>query len=62
MNWDDVFRLTVDPREELMSKLRAQGVERVDEVERATMEPDGIVTVIRFDKEHPSSQARRRPV
>lgn len=48
--------------EELMSKLREQGVERVEEVKRATMEPDGMVTVIRLDREHPSSQARRRAV
>jgi uncharacterized membrane protein YcaP (DUF421 family) len=36
--------------DELMAKLREQGVERVEDVKRATMESDGAVSVIRFEQ------------
>jgi uncharacterized membrane protein YcaP (DUF421 family) len=45
--------------DELMAKLREQGVERVEEVKRATMESDGVVTVIRFDKAHQPRPSRK---
>lgn len=45
--------------QDLMAKLREQGVERVDEVKRATMEADGAVTVIRFDRREPPRPKRK---
>jgi uncharacterized membrane protein YcaP (DUF421 family) len=48
--------------EELMSKLREQGVERVEDVKRATMEPSGEVSVIRFDGGHQKRARRQQPV
>ena len=48
--------------DELMAKLREQGVERVEEVKRATMESDGTVTVIRFDKQHQPQPSRKHAV
>lgn len=48
--------------DELMSKLREQGVERVEEVKRATMESDGTVSVIRYDAHHREQGKRKLPV
>lgn len=45
--------------DDLMAKLREQGVERVDEVKRATMEADGAVTVIRFARGEPPRPKRK---
>lgn len=39
-------------REELMSQLRLQGIEKVSEVKRACLEGDGKISVITFDKKH----------
>jgi uncharacterized membrane protein YcaP (DUF421 family) len=50
--------------EELLSKLREQGVERIEDVKRATMESDGSVSVIRYRQgEQPRGSAgtRRKP-
>lgn len=48
--------------DELMSKLREQGVEHVEEVKRATMESDGAVSVIRYDGRHRAHAKRDQPV
>jgi uncharacterized membrane protein YcaP (DUF421 family) len=49
--------------DELMGKLREQGIDRLDDVKRATIESDGTVSVIRRDAHqasaHPDS---RRPL
>jgi len=51
--------LTMD---ELHSKLREQGVERIDEVRWAFMESDGQISLRKFkDDPHPRSAARRSP-
>jgi uncharacterized membrane protein YcaP (DUF421 family) len=47
--------------DDLMAKLREQGVERLDEVRRATMEADGAVTVIRFDRATPPRPRHKHP-
>lgn len=47
--------------DELMAKLREQGVERLDQVKRATMESDGVVTVIRHDGGGPRARSSPRP-
>lgn len=43
--------------DELLGKLREQGVERIEDVKRATMESDGTISVIRFR----ADDAPRRP-
>lgn len=48
--------------DELMAKLREQGVERIEEVKRATMESDGVVSVIRYDGRHREHAKRKQPV
>lgn len=48
--------------DELMAKLREQGVEHVEEVKRATMESDGAVSVIRYDGGHREPTKRDQPV
>ena len=48
--------------DELMAKLREQGIERLEDVKRATMESDGVVTVIRYDGRNREQTARRQPV
>lgn len=48
--------------DELMAKLRAQGIERVGDVKRATMESDGVVTVIRYSGGNREQAARKHPV
>ena len=48
--------------DELMAKLREQGVERIEEVKRATMESDGIVTVIRYNGGNREQAKRKQPV
>lgn len=49
--------------EELMAKLRDQGVEHLADVKRATMESDGTVSVIRYDGGQAGSRnARKRRV
>ena len=48
------MRLELVSEQELLAKLREHGVERVEDVERALIEPDGQVTVIPRD-------ASRRP-
>jgi uncharacterized membrane protein YcaP (DUF421 family) len=48
--------------EELEAKLREQGVERLEEVKRATMESDGVVTVIRYDGRHREHADRKQPI
>lgn len=49
-------------QDELMAKLREQGVERVEEVKRATMESDGTVSVIRFDTQRQPHPSRKQAV
>jgi uncharacterized membrane protein YcaP (DUF421 family) len=50
--------------DELLGKLREQGVDRVEDVKRATMESDGTVSVIRRaparDERHGSQERRKR--
>ena len=48
--------------EELMAKLREQGVERLEEVKRATMESDGVVTVIRYNGRNREHAERKPPI
>jgi uncharacterized membrane protein YcaP (DUF421 family) len=48
--------------EELMAKLREQGVEHLEQVKRATMESDGVVTVIRYDGRHREHADRKQPI
>lgn len=48
--------------EDLLAKLREQGIERVEEVKRATMESDGVVTVIRYDGRNREQASRKQPV
>ncbi|HET9023398.1 MAG TPA: YetF domain-containing protein [Burkholderiaceae bacterium] len=48
--------------DELMAKLREQGIERLEEVKRAMMESDGVVTVIRYDGRNREQAARKQPV
>lgn len=48
--------------DDVMSKLREQGVERLEDVKRATMEPDGTVSVIRYDGGHQENARRKQPV
>lgn len=48
--------------DELMSKLREQGIDRVEDVKRATMESDGTVSVIRYDGRHHARARRDQPV
>lgn len=48
--------------EELLAKLREQGVEHVEDVKRATMESDGVVSVIRKDGRNRGNGQRRKPV
>jgi uncharacterized membrane protein YcaP (DUF421 family) len=48
--------------DELMAKLREKGIERVQEVKRATMESDGTVSVIRFDKRDQPGPSRKQAV
>ena len=47
--------------DELRAKLREQGIERIEEVKRATMESDGAVTVIRYDHSNREQAPRKRP-
>ena len=48
--------------DELMAKLREQGIERLEEVKRAMMESDGVVTVIRYDGRNREQATRKQPV
>lgn len=48
--------------DELMAKLREQGIERIEEVKRAMMESDGVVTVIRYDGRNREQPVRKQPV
>lgn len=48
--------------EELMAKLREQGIDRIDDVKRATMESDGVVSVIRYDGRNHEQAKRKLPV
>jgi uncharacterized membrane protein YcaP (DUF421 family) len=48
--------------EELMAKLREQGIDRIDDVKRATMESDGVVSVIRYDARNHEQPKRKLPV
>lgn len=48
--------------DELRAKLREQGIERIEDVKRATMESDGVVTVIRYDKRNREQAVPNRPV
>jgi uncharacterized membrane protein YcaP (DUF421 family) len=48
--------------EELMAKLREQGIDRIDDVKRATMESDGTVSVIRYDGRNHEQAKRKLPV
>ena len=48
--------------DELMAKLREQGIDRVEDVKRATMESDGTVSVIRYDGRHHAHARRDQPV
>jgi len=48
--------------EELMAKLREQGIDRIDDVKRATMESDGTVSVIRYDGRNHAQAKRKLPV
>jgi uncharacterized membrane protein YcaP (DUF421 family) len=47
--------------DELRAKLREQGIERIEEVKRATMESDGAVTVIRYDHSKQEHASRKQP-
>ena len=48
--------------DELMAKLREQGIERLEEVKRAMMESDGVVTVIRYDGRNREQPIGKQPV
>jgi uncharacterized membrane protein YcaP (DUF421 family) len=49
--------------DELMGKLREQGVDRIEDVKRATIESDGTVSVIRQDAQEPSARSKpRQPI
>ena len=48
--------------DELMAKLREQGIERIEEVKRAMMESDGVVTVIRYDGRNREQPIGKQPV
>jgi uncharacterized membrane protein YcaP (DUF421 family) len=50
--------------DELLGKLREQGVERIEDVKRATMESDGTVSVIRYqagDQPHAPAGGHKQP-
>ena len=55
------MRLELLSEQELLAKLREQGVERVEDVKRATMESDGTVSVIRRSGEGGGRPKRKRP-
>ena len=48
-------------REELMSHLRQHGVERVEEVKRACLEPDGNISVVRVQPSSDDDNPDRTP-
>ena len=48
--------------DELRAKLREQGIERIEDVKRATMESDGVVTVVRYDGRNRERATRKQPV
>jgi uncharacterized membrane protein YcaP (DUF421 family) len=48
--------------DELLAKLRESGVEHIEDVKRATMESDGAVTVIRYDRRPRERPRKRQPV
>jgi uncharacterized membrane protein YcaP (DUF421 family) len=48
--------------DELLAKLREQGIERIEDVRRATMESDGAVTVVRYEGRNRAQPARKQPV
>jgi len=47
--------------EELESKLREQGVERLEDIKVALMESDGAISVIRYGNPRRESERRKRP-
>lgn len=49
-------------REELLTQLREQGVERVEQVKSARIEGNGLISVIRMDGQEENGGARKRPV
>ena len=55
------MRLELLSEQELLAKLREQGVERVEDVRRATMESDGTVSVIRRSGVEGGRPRRRTP-
>ncbi|HEX5611813.1 MAG TPA: YetF domain-containing protein [Burkholderiales bacterium] len=55
------MRLELLSEEELLAKLREQGVDRLEDVKRATMESDGNVSVIRRSGEKSARPRRKLP-
>jgi uncharacterized membrane protein YcaP (DUF421 family) len=47
-------------KDELMSTLRSQGIEDIEDVKRACMESNGQISVVRFDGKRP--ERKKRPV
>lgn len=47
--------------DELRSMLRQQGIDSVKDVKRASLEPDGHLSVARYDNQEPSQQKGRTP-
>lgn len=47
--------------DELMSQLRLQGIEDISEVERAQMEGDGQISIIRVEEQENRRRGNRRP-
>lgn len=58
--WPNLSREHVD-EEELLSQLRLQGLERLDQVKYAFMEADGEISILRKEGE-PERRSRRRKV
>jgi len=48
--------------DELRAKLREHGIERIEDVKRATMESDGVVTVVRYDGHNPEQANHKQPI